>query len=105
MRLSVMIAALVVSAPLYLSPAEAQPLPTPFQGQTWWGGRPNTQTGAWCANSTTSWDKVDEDCSFNSFSACQRALVNPSYGFCTQRYVYADPSPGPRRKKKKQPVQ
>ena len=101
MRLSVVIATLLVSAPLCLGPATAQPLREPFQGETWWGGRPNTQTGAWCANSTSNWDKVDEDCSFASFAACQHALVNPSFGFCTQRYAYAGAPPAPLRKKKR----
>jgi len=102
MRFSGVIAALLVAAPFCLAagPAAAQ-YSRPFEGQTWWGGRPNTQTGTWCANSTTNWDKVDEDCSFQSFTACQRALVNPSYGFCTQRYAYAGAPPAPPRKKKR----
>jgi hypothetical protein len=103
MRLSGVIAALLVVAPLGLSvgSAAAQPLREPFQGQTIWGGRPNTPKAAWCANVNAGPDWVDEDCSFNSFTACQRALVNPNSGFCTQNYAYAGPPPAPPRKKQR----
>jgi hypothetical protein len=103
MRLSGVIAALLVAAPLGLcvSPVAAQPLPQAFQGQTIWGGRPNAPKAAWCANTTSSVDRVEEDCSFNSFAACQRAVGNVNFGFCTQNYAYAGPPPSPPRKKKR----
>ena len=73
----------------------------PFQGQSILGGRPNTPNAMWCANSTSNWDKVDEDCSFATFAACQRALVNPNSGYCTQASLYGPPPPAPPRKKRK----
>lgn len=100
MRVSLLIAALAVAAPLGLSagPAEAQF----FQGQTWWGGRPNTPKAPWCLNLNSGFDRVEEDCSFFSFAACQRALGNPNNGFCTQTSTYVPPPPAqPRRKKRK----
>jgi hypothetical protein len=99
MRISLLIAALAVAAPLCLSagPAQAQF----FQGQTWWGGRPNTPEAPWCLNLNSGADRVEEDCSFGSFAACQRALGNPNNGFCTQTAAYGPPPPGPRRKKRK----
>jgi hypothetical protein len=100
MRLSGVFAALLVAAPLGFGVAEAQPF-RPFEGQSILGGRPNGPSGVWCANSTTNWDKVDEDCSFATFAACQRALVNANNGFCTQKYAYAGAPPAPLRKKKR----
>ena len=84
MRLSALIAALVVAVPLGLAsgPASAQF----FEGQGLFGGRPNTPKGPWCANSNSGADRVEEDCSFTSLAACQRALVNPNSGFCTQTF-------------------
>jgi len=49
-------------------------------------------------NLNSGGNRVEEDCSFNSFAACQRALGNPNNGFCTQNYAYAGPPP---RKKKR----
>jgi hypothetical protein len=99
MRIALLIAALVVAAPLGLSadPAAAQF----FQGQTWWGGRPNTPPGAWCLHANTGAARVEEDCSFNSLAACQFARGNPNNGYCTQTGVYG-PIAQPRRKKKRQ---
>lgn len=102
MRLCGVIAALLVAAPLGLGvPAAAQPLPLPFQGQTWWGGRPNTPSAGWCLNLNSGFGRVEEDCSFASYRACRFALGNPSNGFCTQSYAYANPPPPPPRKSKK----
>jgi len=102
MRLSVAIAALVVAAPLFAGPASAQF----FEGQTVWGGRPNSPKAPWCLNANSGADRVEEDCSFGSFAACQRALGNPNSGFCTQTSVYAGPPPAaPRKAKKKRRVQ
>ena len=104
MRLPVVIAALAVLAPLGFGlgadAASSRPF-QPFQGQSVLGGRPNTPKAGWCANSTSSVDHVEEDCSFDTFSACQRALVNPNSGYCTRNYVYAGPPPAPPRKKKR----
>jgi hypothetical protein len=102
MRLSGVIAALLVAAPLgFSAPAAAQPF-QPFAGQTWWGGRPNTPSAGWCLNLNSGAGRVEEDCSFTSYRACRFALGNPSNGFCTQSYAYADvPPPSPPRKSKK----
>ena len=107
MRLSGVIAALVVAAPLGLcaGSAVAQPLPQAFQGQSIWGGRPNTPKAAWCMNLNSGADRVEEDCSFNSFAACRRAIGNANNGFCTQNYAYAGPPPAPPRKKKRRAPQ
>ncbi len=86
MRLSGVIAALLVAAPLGLGvPAAAQPF-VPFEGQTWWGGRPNTPPAGWCLNLNSGAGRVEEDCSFTSYRACRFALGNPSNGFCTQSW-------------------
>jgi hypothetical protein len=103
MRFSVAIAALTVLAPLGFGAgaAAAQPF-QPFQGQSFLGGRPNTPKAPWCLNATTGFERVEEDCSFGSFAACQRALGNPNNGFCTQTSLYAGPPPvSPRKKKRK----
>jgi hypothetical protein len=100
MRMSLLVAGLAVAASLGLfpGPAAAQF----FQGQTWWGGRPNTPKGAWCLNAKTGAERVEEDCSFNSLAACQFARGNPNNGFCTRTSAYAPPPPAqPRRKKRK----
>jgi hypothetical protein len=98
MRFSVVFAVLAVVAPLGLGAGAASS--QPFQGQSILGGRPNMPKAMWCANSTSDWDRVDEDCSFNTFAACQRALVNPNSGFCTQTSLYAAPPPAPPRRKR-----
>jgi hypothetical protein len=107
MRLFGVIAALVVIAPLAAGAAVAQPLPLAFQGQTWWGGRPNTPSAGWCLNLNSGADRVEEDCSFTSYRACRFALGNANNGFCTQSYAYADvpPPPPPRKGKKKRRAQ
>jgi hypothetical protein len=97
MRLSGVIAALLVIAPLGVGTAAAQP----FEGQTWWGGRPNMPPAPWCLHLKSGFDHVEEDCSFMSFRACQFALGNANNGFCTQSYAYAGRPPAPPRKSKK----
>jgi hypothetical protein len=103
MRFSMVIAALALAAPLGfgVGSASAQPLPQAFQGQSIWGGRPNTPSAGWCAHFNAGSEWVTEDCSFASFSACQWALGNPSNGFCTQTYVDAGPPPAPPRNQKR----
>jgi hypothetical protein len=95
MRLPVVIAVLAVLSPLGLGFGAGAAAAQPFQGQNLLGGRPNTPKALWCANSTTDWDRVGEDCSFDTFAACQRALVNPNSGFCTRTSVYDAPPPAP----------
>jgi hypothetical protein len=84
MRLLALIAALAVAAPigLYTGSAAAEP----FQGQSFIFGRSYVPEGPWCAHNNTSSDRVEEDCSFNSFAACNReAQLN--HGFCTQNFA------------------
>lgn len=100
MRFFGVIAALVVIAPLGVGAAAAQPF-QPFEGQTWWGGRPNMPNAPWCLNLNSGASRVEEDCSFTSFRACQFALGNANNGFCTQSYAYAGRPPAPPRKSKK----
>jgi hypothetical protein len=105
MRLSGVIAALVVIAPFGIGAVAAQPF-QPYAGQTWWGGRPNTPSAGWCLNVNSGAGRVEEDCSFASYRACRFALGNANNGFCTQSYSYAGPPPAPPRKgKKKRRVQ
>jgi hypothetical protein len=100
MRLSGVIAALLIVAPLGVGTAVAQPF-QPYAGQTWWGGRPNTPPAGWCLNANSGAGRVEEDCSFASYRACRFALGNANNGFCTQSYNYAGPPPAPPRKGKK----
>jgi len=101
MRLSGVIAALLIGAPLGVGTAVAQPF-QPFEGQTWWGGHPNTPPAGWCLHLNSGAGRVEEDCSFVSYRACRFALGNANNGFCTQSYNYAGPPPAlPRKGKKK----
>jgi hypothetical protein len=101
MRLSMMIAALALAAPLGIGSAPAQPLPQPFRGQSVWGGRYNTPSAGWCAHFNNGSEWVTEDCSFASFAGCQFALGNPNNGFCTQTYADAGPRQAPPRNNKR----
>ena len=86
MRLPLLIAAVAVAVPMGLcaGPAVAQP----FQGQNFFFGRPHGPHGPWCAHLNTGFDRVEEDCSFTSFAACNReARLNA--GFCTQNFAGA----------------
>jgi hypothetical protein len=101
MRLSILIAAVAVAAPigLYAGTASAQY----FEGQSLLFGRPHGSVyeGRWCAREQTGGSRVEEDCTFDSFEACRRLVVSGNRGFCTQNPAYV-PYPGfePRRKKR-----
>ena len=83
MRLSVLIAVLAVAAPIGLcgGGASAQF----FEGQSVLGGRIYGPQGPWCAQSYVS-GRVEEDCSFGSFAACNR-VARMDNGFCTQNFA------------------
>lgn len=102
MRISVLIAAFAVAAPLAIetAPAAAQPF-QPFAGQSFWFGRPHGSTyeGPWCLREEVG-DRIEENCHFNSFEACRRLAGAGNRGFCTQNPAYAGPPPPPRRYKK-----
>ena len=84
MRFSILIAVLAVAAPIGLCGAGA--LAAPFEGQSIIGGRIYGPQGPWCAHNNNSGDRIEEDCSFRSFEACNReARLNN--GFCTQNFV------------------
>ena len=81
MRFSVLIVALVLAGTAGGS-ASAQF----FEGQSYIGGRIHGRQGPWCANNYASDDRVEEDCSFGTFAACNReARLNN--GFCTQNFA------------------
>ena len=100
MRLCGVIAALFVIATLGVGTVAARPF-QPFEGQSIWGGRFNTPKAPWCMNFNSGADRVEVDCSYSSFQACQFALGNPNNGFCTQTYVNAGPPSAPPNKKKR----
>jgi hypothetical protein len=88
MRLSSLIAALLVALPigLHAGSASAQF----FEGQSILGGRLNGPQGPWCLRANN--DGAEEnDCSFGSFAACNRE-ARRSNGFCTQNFSgYVEP--------------
>jgi hypothetical protein len=93
MRLSSLIAALLVAAPigLHAGTASAQF----FQGQSVLGGRLHGPQGPWCVRANNN-GAEENDCSFGSFAACNRE-ARRSNGFCTQNFSgYVEPV---RRKK------
>jgi hypothetical protein len=99
MRLSVFLAAMAVAAPigLHAGAASAQF----FHDQSILFGRRHVYEGRWCARVNSGFDRVEEDCTFDSFETCQRALMNPNFGFCTQNPGSAGPPPGSPRKSKR----
>jgi hypothetical protein len=102
MRVSSLLAAIAVVVPIgfYAGAASAQF----FEGQSILGGRSHVYEGRWCAHINSGFDRVEEDCTFDSFAACQRALMNPNFGFCTQNPGYAGrPVPPVRGKKRSAP--
>jgi hypothetical protein len=100
MRLSILVAAIAVAAPigLYAGTASAQF----FEGQSPLFGRPHGSVyeGRWCARQNIGGD-IDEDCTFDSFEACRRLVIGGNRGFCTQNPAYVPrPAFEPRRKKR-----
>ena len=102
MRLSVLIAALAIAAPvgLFAGSASAQF----FQGQSILFGRPHGSVyeGRWCAREQTGGGRVEEDCTFDSFEQCRRLVIQGNRGFCTQNPAFvAGYGSEPQRKKKR----
>lgn len=97
MRLFYVIAALVIATPVG---ASARPLEAPNAYDLFFGRR-DVYEGRWCAHVNSGFDRVEEICTFDSFGACQRFLLNPNSGFCVQNPGYAGPPPRPSRKHKR----
>ena len=97
MRHSVLIAALIAAAPVGLpvAPASAQA----FEGQGFFLGRRTGPQAPWCAHLNSGFDRVEEDCSFNSFEHCRSVAMTLSSSFCTPNPAY-DVSIQPVRRKK-----
>ena len=100
MRLSVLIAALAIAAPLGLCAGAASA--QLFEDQSVLFGRRHgyVYEGAWCARENIG-GNVQEDCTFDSFERCRQAVIQGNRGFCTQNPAYAGPPPGPVRKKRR----
>jgi len=97
MRLPILIAVLAVATPVVLGAGSASA--QFFVGQSVLGGRIHVYQGRWCAYNNTGADRVEEDCSFNSFKACNRE-ASLNRGFCTQNPGYAGRPARPVRSKK-----
>jgi hypothetical protein len=100
MRLSVLIAALIVAAPLGLCAGSASA--QMFEDQSPLFGRRHgyVYEGAWCARENIG-GGIQEDCTFDSFEACRRLVVQGNRGFCTQNPAFAGYGGKPQRKKKR----
>jgi hypothetical protein len=101
MRLPVLIAALIVAAPIGLCAGSASA--QFFQDQSILFGRPHGSVyeGRWCAHEPTGGGNVAEDCTFDSFEACRRLVISGNRGFCTQNPAFAGYHDRPLRKKKR----
>jgi hypothetical protein len=99
MRLSVLIAALAVAAPIGFCASQASA--QFFRGQSVVFGRPHGSVyeGRWCARADTGGGRVEEDCTFDSFEACRRLVIQGNRGFCTQNPAFAGYYGRPVRKK------
>jgi hypothetical protein len=90
MRLSFLIAALAIAAPigLYAGCASAQHLEDqgPITGRRWG----SVYEGRWCAREDAGGD-IHEDCTFDSFEACRLEVISGNRGFCTQNPAWQGP--------------
>ena len=100
MRLSALIAALIVAAPLGLCAGSASA--QMFEDQSPLFGRRHgyVYEGAWCARENIG-GSIQEDCTFDSFEACRRLVIQGNRGFCTQNPAYVAGYGGPPQRKKK----
>jgi hypothetical protein len=105
MRLSVLIAALAVAAPLGLG-AGAAPAQL-FEDQSVLFGRRHgyVYEGAWCARENIGGGNVQEDCTFDSFERCRQAVIQGNRGSCTQNPAFVAGYGGEPQRKKKRRVQ
>ena len=101
MRLSVLILALAVAAPIGLCAGSAS---AKFrEGQSVLFGRPygSVYQGRWCAQENIGGGTVQEDCSFDSFEACRRLVIQGNRGFCSQNPAFRGDRQPPVRKKRR----
>ena len=102
MRLSILVAAVAVAAPigLYAGTASAQF----FEGQSLLFGRPHGSVyeGRWCANQDTG-GRIEAECHFDSFEECRRLAIQGNRGFCTQNPAFTGLPQRPLRSKKRRP--
>jgi len=101
MRISNLIMALAVAAPIGLAAGTASAQlfedQSPLFGRRWG----HVYEGRWCARENIG-SAIQEDCTFDSFEACRQLIVQGNRGFCTQNPAWAGPEgPPPRRKKKR----
>src|SRR5689334_14407449 len=89
MRLSTLLAALAIAAPLGLCAGSASA--QYFEGQSIVFGHPHGSVyeGRWCANEQTGGGRVEENCHYDSFERCRLAVIQGNRGFCTQNPAYA----------------
>ena len=99
MRLRSLLIALAISAPVgfYAGSASAQ-----FQDQSILFGRRHgyVYEGVWCARENIG-GSIQEDCTFDSFENCRRAVVQGNRGFCTQNPAFTGYHERPIRKKRR----
>jgi hypothetical protein len=101
MRISVLIAALAVAAPLGLCAGSASA--QLFEDQSVLFGRRHgyVYEGAWCARENIG-GSIQEECTFDSFERCRQAVIQGNRGFCTQNPAFVAGYGGePQRKKKR----
>ena len=105
MRLSVLLAALTVAAPIGLCAGSASA--QFFEDQSILFGRRHgyVYEGVWCARENIGGGSVQEDCTFDSFEACRRLVIQGNRGFCTQNPAFTGYGEPPLRKKKRRASQ
>ena len=101
MRLSVLIAALAVVAPIGLCAGSATA--QFFEDQSVLFGRRHgtVYEGRWCAREDTGGSRVEENCHYDSFEACRRQVIQGNRGSCTQNPAFTGYDVRPTRKKKR----
>jgi hypothetical protein len=101
MRPSILLAALLVAAPIGFCAGAASA--QMFEDQSILFGRRHgyVYEGRWCARENSGGDRVEEDCTFDSFEACRRLVVQGNRGFCTQNPAFTGYHEAPPRKKKR----
>jgi hypothetical protein len=86
MRLSILIAALAIAAPIGLCAGAASA--RVFEDQGFFTGRRYGPQAAWCSHENTGGENVTEECSFNSFEDCRRLAMGANNTFCTPNPAY-----------------
>ena len=100
MRLSALIAALAVAAPIGLCAGSASARYVEGQSILFGRAHGSVYEGRWCAHENIGGGTVQEDCSFNSFEACRRLVIQGNRGFCGQNPAFRGDRLPPSRKKR-----